>query len=381
MPSIIIVEPDKTYGQRLAELAVKDAGDSGKVDIVASLEMALDEAERNSPDIVIVGPTLVGDLALELGTYLSSSTRTSTIFVASEVDAVLLRSAMRAGVADVIALADIDTELSSSIARALKLSGRANPGFAAQGEETGRQGRVITVFSTKGGVGKSVLSTNIAVALQKTTKSHVAILDLDLEFGDVGIMLGIKPRRTLFDAVQAFDRLDADMLEGFMETHPTGVKVMLAPLSPEDADAISAARVAHVIKLMRDIFDYVIIDTSPAALDRSDLVYIITMMDVASIKNTRISLKKLGQLGYNHGSLRLVLNRSDSKVLLQPDEVERAIGSRIDAHIPSDRCVPRSVNKGVPVVLDVPKCDVSRSIMKIVESIAAADNKEVTDVA
>jgi len=389
MATVLIAEPDPTYSRHLAELIGANVSRARVTEVVASLEMALDECEHREIDVLVVGPSLVGELAFELTTYLATSTRTCSVFVASEVDADLLRSAMRSCVTDVIALADVETEIAPSIERALKAVGRIHVGSeGGDGEEQAKHGRVVTVFSTKGGVGKSVLSTNIAVALAKTTQKRVALLDLDLEFGDVGIMLGIKPRRTLFDAVQAFDRLDSEMLEGFMDTHPSGVKVMLAPLRPEDADTISAARVAHVLKLMRDTFDFVIVDTSPsfsetvlAALDRSDLVYVITMMDVASIKNTRISMQKLGQMGYNNGRVRLVLNRSDSKVLLQPDEVERAIGGKIDTHIPSDRCVPRAVNKGVPVVLDVPKCEVSRSILRIVQSIAGADSKEVVDVA
>ncbi len=204
------------------------------------------------------------------------------------------------------------------------------------------------------------------------------MLDLDLEFGDVGIMLGLKPSHTLFDAVQAFDRLDPEMLLGLMQPHDSGVKVMLAPVRPEDAEAISATRVAHVIKMMRETFDYVVIDTSPsfsdavlAALDRSDSIFVITTMDVASIKNTRISMQKLRQLGFENGRVNLVLNRSDSKVLLEPAEVERALGDRIVAHIPSDRCVPRAVNKGVPVITDVPRCNVSRSIMGLAQTVAA----------
>ena len=139
---------------------------------------------------------------------------------------------------------------------------------------------------------------------------------------------------------------------------------------------------------MTEIYDYVVIDTCPsfseavlAALDRSDEVLVVTMMDVASIKNTRISLQKLRQLGYDAHRLRIVLNRSDSKVLLEPGEVEDAIGVEIAAHVPSDRMVPRSVNKGVPIVIEAPRSAVARSMVALAQSSVRPATKEADDVA
>jgi pilus assembly protein CpaE len=380
MATILIAEPGTANAQRLAQAAVASLDPQPPVEVCASLEMALDFAEQNVIDALVIGPSLVGDLAFELSSYLAEANKGATIIVAEALGTDVLRAAMRSSVADVIELGQIETEMPASIARAMAGSRKMHPVESGALPAPDKQvlAKVVTVFSTKGGVGKSVLSTNLAVAIAKTSGKRVAIIDLDLEFGDVGIMLGLKPQHTLFDAVQAFDRLDAEMLLGLMQTHDSGVKVMLAPVRPEDAEAVSAARVAHVIKLMRENFDYVVIDTSPsfsdavlAALDRSDTIFVITTMDVASIKNTRISMQKLRQLGFENGRVNLVLNRSDSKVLLEPAEVERALGDRIVAHIPSDRCVPRAVNKGVPVITDVPRCNVSRSIMGLAQVVTA----------
>jgi pilus assembly protein CpaE len=235
----------------------------------------------------------------------------------------------------------------------------------------------VTVFSTKGGVGKTVLATNLALALARDKSRSVALVDLDLEWGDVAIMMGMKPVHTIYDAVQVFDRLDSEMLCGFMERHSGGASVLLAPVHPEDAEGINAARVAQVLDLLRANFDYVVVDTAPSlsevvltALDRSDEIYVVTMMDVASVKNTRISLQKLTQLGYDPARVRIILNRADSKVLLQPSEVEEAIGGTVVARIPSDRIVPLSVNKGVPVVVDAPKSAVARCIDALADSAA-----------
>ncbi len=380
MTTILIAEPGAANAQRLAAAAIVDLDPQPATEITGSLEMALDFAEQHVVDALIVGPSLVNELAFELASYLADANKAATIVVPETLDTDTLRHAMRAQVTDVVEFGKLEAEMPAAIGRAIASSRRMHPAESgvAGAADAQKPGKVVTVFSTKGGVGKSMLATNLAVALAKTTGKRVAILDLDLEFGDVGIMLGLKPQHTLFDAVQAFDRLDPEMLVGLMQTHESGVKVMLAPIRPEDAEAISAARVAHVLKLMRDTFDFVVVDTSPsfsdavlAALDRSDSIFMLTTMDVASIKNTRISLQKLRQLGFTNGRVNLVLNRSDSKVLLEPAEVEHALGDRIVAHIPSDRCVPRAVNKGVPVITDVPRCNVSRSLMGLAQLVTA----------
>jgi pilus assembly protein CpaE len=247
------------------------------------------------------------------------------------------------------------------------------------GDEEGA--RVVTVFSTKGGVGKSVVATNLSVALAELGHRTI-LLDLDLQFGDTGIMLQLRPSRTIFDAMLSFDRLDADMMRGFLTEHSSGLQVLLAPVHPEDAEGVTASRVARIISLLEGLADVIVIDTPGAftdvvlaALDKSDDVYAVATMDVASIKNTKISLQKLLQLGYDDGRIKLVLNRADSKVWIEPGEVESAVDGEIVAKIPSDRLVPRSVNKGVPVVLDSPKSPVAKSLMDLARSIPVRDGE------
>lgn len=382
MDRILIAEPDAAAAERL----VQASGARNHPLVSPSLDEAFDQVREDPPLVLIIGPSLLVDVAFELAEHVSSSCDTTVVMAVPQIDAELLRRAMRSGVADVVSMGDSLAEITASVERATALALRR------RGSGTGgcdkELGKVLTVFSTKGGVGKTVLATNLSVVLAKETGKRVALVDLDLEFGDVAIMLGMRPEHTIFDAVQVFDRLDGEMLAGFMETHDSGVVALLAPVRPEDAEGISAARVGQVIDLIRENYDYVVIDTCPsfseavlAALDRSDELYVVTMMDVASIKNSRISVQKLKQLGFDNGRLRLVLNRSDSKVLLQPAEVEKAMGGAICAHIPSDRTVPRSVNKGVPIVIDNPKTEVSRSILALARSAAAPVTKEVHDVA
>lgn len=377
MATIVIVEPDAIFSQRLSCACGVAAA---QVTVIGSLE----EVAEITPaaEVVIAGPSLPTDEVLAAAESITSL-GCGLVIAAAAVDAELLRAAMRAGASDVVAATDSGDEIASSVAIAREQAAKQRAAAMAEDKAPTRKGKVVTVFSTKGGVGKTVLATNLGVALARDKSKTVALVDLDLEWGDVAIMLGIKPEHTIYDAVQVFDRLDAEMLAGFMEHHPGGLMALLAPVRPEDAEGINAARVAQVIDLLSANYDYVVIDTAPSlsevvltALDRSDEVYVMTMMDVASIKNTRISLQKLRQLGYDPARVRIVLNRADSKVLLQPAEVEDAIGGKVVARIPSDRIVPLSVNKGVPVIIDAPKSAVARSIDALAGDAAAPVVKE-----
>ncbi len=389
MRRIIIAEPQELVADRLRQ-AAQDAGIADAV-VVSSVEEARVHLDQEATDVLLIGPLLADDEAFEIATEVADSHGIATVVVAPTVNSALLRKAMRAGVADVVSLSDSISEISDAIASAGDTAARwrtATPHPAETPAQEAPRGKIITVFSTKGGVGKTVLSTNLAVVLAKETGKRCVIVDLDLEFGDVGIMLGLRPDHTIADVVQVYDRLDVDLLRGFMVQHSSGLDVLLAPVRPEDAETVSVARTTQILDLLRECYDFIVIDTSPsfsevvlAALDKSDAIYVITMMDVASIKNTRISLQKLTQLGYDSHRLGIVLNRSDSKVLLQPGEVETAIGAKISVHIPSDRIVPRSVNKGVPVVIDMPKSDVARSIMELARETAGWAAKEADDVA
>lgn len=382
---VVIAQPPGQMSERLLT-AVTTAG--GVPEPVADLEAAFDSLNATPASALMIGPGLICDVAFELAEHAASLAGTSVVLVAEHPDALLFRRAMRAGVTDVVAADEAIDEIVAVVRRAILLAEKNRSASMADEEPSGESGRVITVFSTKGGVGKTVLATNLAVAIASDTGKRVALVDLDLEFGDVGIMLGIRPQHTIFDAAQAIDRLDAAMLAGYMEDHSSGIRVLLAPTRPEDAESVSSTRVGQIIDLVRSEYDYVVIDTCPsfsetllAALDRTDELLVVTMMDVASIKNTRISLQKLRQLGYDKGQIRLVLNRSDSKVLLAASEVEDAIGGKISAHIPSDRIVPRSVNKGVPVVIEAPRTEVAKSMVAIARRAVAPAEKEAGNVA
>lgn len=347
-----------------------------------SVDESLREITASRPTVVLIGPGESPQEAIALATYVQShDLDTAVVLVVAQMDTGLLRSAIKAGVADVLASSDGPEAAIASVLEADNAASKRRGIPSAQGVPSAPAqppGKVVTVFSTKGGVGKSVLSTNIAAALANEYKKRTIIVDLDLEFGDVAVMLQLKPTRTIYDAAQSIDRLDAEMLKGFLMAHDSGLKALLAPVRPEEAESVTTVRIAQILDLLKGMADYVVVDTPASlsevvltAVERSDIVFAVATLDVPSVKNTKVSLQKLHQLGMNGGSIRLVLNRADSKVWLEPQEIERALADKIVARIPSDRLVPRCVNKGVPVVIDSPKATVARSISALAQQVVA----------
>ncbi len=383
---LIITDNGNEFASRVASL-VGD-GPAGLPNVVQTSADVMEALAGHGATVVLFGPSVPLDDALEVACSIDGlDDPPAVVLVSHEVTPALLRTAMRAGVRDVLSADDqAYSEILAAISEAAEaVVARRDARVAGDAavDAGPSRGRVVTVFSTKGGVGKSVIATNLGAALAQLGRS-VILVDLDLQFGDAGIMLNLEPKRTIADAVQSFERLDEAMLRSYLVEHSSGLRVLLAPTRPEDAEVITTPRITHIISLLRGMADIVILDTPGTldetvltAIDSSDSVIAVATMDIASIKNTRISLQKLRQLGYENGLVRLVLNRADSKVLLEPEEVEKAIGARIRGRIPSDRVVPRSVNKGVPVVIEEPRSAVSKSIVELARSIS--EGEEATD--
>jgi pilus assembly protein CpaE len=383
MGLVLIADSDARFCRRLR--ALLEGETDVRCDEVRTLEEASALLPLRRPDVLVLGSSVAPAVAVEFAETLRPDGAVAIVLVSSEESTDLLRRAMRAGVHDVVPMDQQFGEVVRAIQAALATSGprleEAHPVSVPS------RGRVVTVFSTKGGVGKTVISCNVGVALAKLGLKTV-LVDLDLQFGDVGIMLDLVPERTIFEAIQSFDRLDAEMLRGFLTPHSSGLQVLLAPVHPEDAEVVTVNRINAIISLLSQIADVVVIDTSAAlddvvlaAIDNSDAVYAVATMDVASIKNVRVSLQKLAQMGYDNGLIRLVINRADSKVWLDPGEAERTINAPVVAELPSDRLVPRSVNRGIPVVLDAPRSGVAHALGDLAKNIAAGCEEVSSSVA
>jgi pilus assembly protein CpaE len=215
-----------------------------------------------------------------------------------------------------------------------------------------------------------VIASNMAISMARRSDRPVALVDADLQFGDVAVMLKLTPQHTVVDAVSSIDRLDAQLLQSVLMRHePSGLFVLPAPLEPAFADQVSAADMVKIVKTLQTFCGHVIIDTPAhfndvvlALLDESDDIVLIAGMDIPNIKNAKLGLQTLRLLNIPVSKLKLVMNRANAKVKLDVGEVERTLGVNADSLVPSDIVVPQSVNKGVPIVIDAPKSSVAKSI-------------------
>jgi pilus assembly protein CpaE len=300
-------------------------------------------------------------------------TKAPVILLASGGSPSLLEDALDADVADVLLLPQLTDNVVFSIK---KVCHAGRPQQAAAG---GRQGRLVTVFSPKGGTGKTVLSTNLSASLAKHWGKRALLLDLDLQFGDAAIMLGLEPEKTIYDLVTAPGELDSEKLAGYTTRHACGLDILPAPLRPEDAELVTEAKLARLLEVARESYDVIVVDTSPffhgpmlATLDRTDELLLLTSLDVPTIKNVRLSLQTLELLSFPQDRIKVVLNRANSKVGMQRKEVESALELGVRHEVPSDRAVPLSVNRGNPAVLADPKCDFSRAVRELAKSLVTA---------
>jgi pilus assembly protein CpaE len=216
---------------------------------------------------------------------------------------------------------------------------------------------LITVLGPKGGTGKTLTACNLAVALAQAGKQAV-IVDLDLQFGDVGIALGLAPERTIHDLAQTGGSIDADKVDGFVMEHPSGLKALLAPSRPDQAAAVTVEFLRDVYAALRSRYDYLVVDTPPgftpeviATIDSASHLCMVAMLDALSLKDTKLGLETLELMGCDISRLSLILNRSDSKIGISRDDASKILGRAPDVLIPSDREIPRAVTEGRPIVL------------------------------
>jgi Flp pilus assembly protein, ATPase CpaE len=233
--------------------------------------------------------------------------------------------------------------------------------------------RIITVFSTKGGVGKTMLSTNLAIAIAKKTGEKVVLLDFDFEFGDVPIVLNIYPERTIAGLIEEKGDISPELIEEYLIEHPSGIKVLSAPLSPELAESIKPENVEKVLKSLSKNYKYIVIDTSPTfqdvnltTFDMSDRILFITTLDLSTIKNVKSGLLILKSLKFDDSKVDIILNRFNRRIGISLSDLERTIGKSILHTIPEDNnAVVDSVNSGNPIVMDENGSGIARSIREI----------------
>lgn len=268
-----------------------------------------------------------------------------------------LRRAFDAGAADVVLFpqphADLQFAMSKLLAR----------GPAPAAGSSSRETRLICVLGPKGGTGKTLTTCNLAVELASAGE-RVLVVDLDLQFGDVALCMGLPPERTIYDLAVSGGSLDAEKLADYTSIHRSGVHALLAPSRPDQASAVSIELVRSIYQVASKEYDTIVVDTPPgftaeviATIDASTDLVMVGMLDSLSLKNTKLGLETLNLMVYDPRRIKLVLNRAHSRVGISQSDVVAVLGREPDALVPSDREIPRAINEGVPISIAKPQSE------------------------
>jgi pilus assembly protein CpaE len=364
---MILYEPHRRDAQQFAVLLGSDVHvATTPADLTTML------AQNPMETLAVLGPGVeLGDALAIAAQYRVNRPAMGVILIRDRVDVGLLGEAIRAGVREVVAAND-PAGLLAACARSIEVSrqmGPIHPRRSAVAGAAELDARVVTVFAAKGGCGKTTLATNIAVALAAGGARRVGLIDLDLAFGDVAIMLQLVPERSIANAVGLGDQLDETAVRALLTPYAPGLDTLLAPAGPAEAERVTQGLVADIVRLARGMFDALVVDTPPqftdhvlTALDFSHVHVLLTTPDIPALKNLRITLDTFDLLDLPKESRLVVLNRSDAKVGLTATDIERVIRVPISAHVPSSRDVPVSINRGVPIMVDSPQHPVSKAV-------------------
>jgi pilus assembly protein CpaE len=378
---LVSVGVDDALPARVADALGIDARSVPAARTATAAEEWLGEQGGRSA-VFVVGPTLKDDDALGLVEFVGrSSPGSAVVLVRDQIDRTALTAALRAGMREVVQSDAPPMELAGAIDRALRWSsevrralGRRRPTV----ELSGAFGRVVSVFSSKGGTGKTFLAANLSTALADVTQQDTAVIELDLGRGDLLSFFGQEATGGVDALVRLAEEADVERLKG--AATKAGEHLWVYGATPVRGHAVppSAETVGKLVTALQRAFAYTVIDAPPAytdpllqALELSDLVCLVAMLDVVGVRHLSVALSTLRSLGLPMDRFLVVLNRADSKVRLTPQSIESVMRLKVDARIPSSRLVPASLNRGQPAYLAEPKSELVKSIRKLAELIVS----------
>jgi len=281
---------------------------------------------------------------------------TSVIIMAREIGAEQVRKAMVSGAKDYITLPLDINRLISTIRLTYKKSVKFEIPKPIDERKDKKDGRIIGIFSTKGGVGKTTIALNLAVDMAKKTRGRIALVDLDLQFGDVALMANLEPEMTIADIMEETASIDTSTISGLMTEYMSNLMVLASPPSPEYAEYIGGETIREILSFLRQTYDYVVIDMASsfsdatlAALDLADEIFMVSAMDIVSVKNVKIGIEIMKSLEYPDEKIKILVNMANPKLGIGYADLERIFERKIDYKIPeAKKSLIKAVNKGVP---------------------------------
>jgi pilus assembly protein CpaE len=344
------------------------------IDVVGAAidgEEGIQLAVELQPDIVLMDINMPGVDGITASERISQQVPFCQIIMMSvQGEADYLRRSMLAGAREFLIKPFSSDELVSSIRRVYQLGASRrqamptmveSPSAGSSTVEPGRltAGKIVSVFSAKGGVGCSTVAVNVAIALQQNAASKVAVVDTSLQFGDVGVLLNLYASRTIADLASLSDELDNELISDVFIAHSSGVQALLAPPRPEVADTVTPALVTDVLERLRSQFDIIMVDTGSVlddvvlnVLDVSDKIIVVTTPEIPAIKNAKLFFEVTEALEYDRERVMFVLNKADKRINIRAEDIESNIKYKIEGQLPLDeRSVTTAVNQGIPYVL------------------------------
>ncbi len=356
---------------------------------------AIELAIALKPDIVLMDINMPDMDGIEATEQLSAQVPgASVVMMSVQGEADYLRRSMLAGAREFLVKPFSSDELTSSIRQIYarereKLERFPAPVAAAAAVPEADLGRVVAVFGPKGGIGRTTIAVNLAVAAASELGQRTALVDGSFQFGDVGVLLNLNPKnKSIADLAPDLEAgLELESIDPFLTIHSSGVKVLLAPPSPEMAELVTAVGVRKVLEMLRRTNDLIIVDcsssmtdTTLAILDQADVILTMLTLEITSIKNMRLFLEVTDQLGYESSSIKLLLNRADSTLGIRVGDVEQSIGRKVDHTIVSDgRSVVYALNRGIPFFMSNREAQVSQDILRLATSLTGDERKTATE--
>lgn len=381
---IMIVDDNKALRDNVRKL-LEFEPDMEVICEAASGEEAIRKAKIMVPDIILMDvnmPEMDGIAATEI--IASEMPQCLVVVISVQGEQEYFRKAMLAGAKDYLVKPFDGEELVRCIKTVYGREQKKRENFV---QGTKQLGKVITIFSTKGGIGKTTMTTNLATALGLDEEKKVCIVDMDLQFGDVALFLNIVPKRTIADLmkdIDHIDNLDGSILDTYMTKFKDNVRVLAAPLRPEQADDVKVSHLAKIIKEMQYNYDYIVIDTAPIfndimfkVLDLSTMIMVATSQDLPTLKNVRLCLEILESLRYPKEKVKVVLNRANSLGGMSVKDSEELLQRKLLVCMPSDgKTVVAAVNQGIPFVISSPETNVAQIMFKLAHYVTSGQEKE-----